>query len=74
MLFVAALPALIVFSGRTAEARPLTRCDPRTDCPGRRPPGAPDRDARPFEGTLGRPCGYRWRYAPSGTRKVRVCF
>ena len=39
-----------------------------------RPPGPPDRDARPFEGTLGRPCAYRSRFTPSGTRRVRVCF
>ncbi|WP_155911987.1 hypothetical protein [Methylobacterium sp. 77] len=40
-------------------------------------PGAsqqPDRRVHPFEGTLGRPCGYRWRPTPSGTRKVRVCY
>lgn len=44
----------------------------------RRPPGPPDRDVRPFDGTLrgalGRPCGIRWRYTPSGPRRVRVCF
>ncbi|GJD97723.1 hypothetical protein OCOJLMKI_4956 [Methylobacterium iners] len=33
-----------------------------------------DRQVQPFEGSLGRPCGYRWRPTPSGTRKVRVCF
>ncbi|MBX9934064.1 MAG: hypothetical protein K2Y56_21520 [Methylobacterium sp.] len=33
-----------------------------------------DRLVRPFEGSLGRPCGYRWRETPSGTRKVRVCY
>lgn len=36
--------------------------------------GRPDRQVQPFEGTLGRPCAYRWRATPSGTRKVRVCF
>ena len=49
-------------------------CDPDVDCPGRRPPGDPDRDARPFEGTLGRPCAYRWRFEPSGKRRYRVCY
>lgn len=55
--------------GRRACPQPL-RC--------RRPPGPPDRDVRPFEGSLqgalGRPCGIRWRYTPSGPRRVRVCF
>ncbi|MET3695611.1 hypothetical protein [Methylobacterium goesingense] len=37
-------------------------------------PGPADRDVRPFEGTLGRPCAYRTRATPEGTRKVRVCF
>lgn len=37
-------------------------------------PGPADRQVHPFEGTLGRPCAYRWRPTPSGTRKVRVCF
>ena len=53
---------------------PAPACDPEIDCPGRRPPGAPDVDARPFEGTLGRPCAYRYRYESTGTRRVRVCF
>ncbi|WP_284211854.1 hypothetical protein [Methylobacterium brachythecii] len=65
---------LIALDVQAADARRPGRCDPQVDCPGRRPPGAPDRDARPFEGTLGRPCGYRWQYSPSGTRRVRVCF
>ena len=55
-------------------AERVVGCDSRIDCPGRRPPGPPDRDARPFEGTLGRPCAYRWRFTPEGTRRVRVCF
>ncbi|KQT07332.1 hypothetical protein ASG40_15270 [Methylobacterium sp. Leaf399] len=38
------------------------------------PPPPVDRQVAPFEGSLGRPCGYRWRATPSGTRKVRVCF
>lgn len=33
-----------------------------------------DRHVHPFEGSLGRPCAYRWRATPSGTRKVRVCY
>lgn len=37
-------------------------------------PGGLDRDVRPFEGSLGRPCAWRWRPTPSGTRKVRVCY
>ncbi|WP_191970301.1 hypothetical protein [Methylobacterium planeticum] len=36
--------------------------------------GGLDRDVRPFEGSLGRPCAWRWRPTPSGTRKVRVCY
>ncbi|WP_455973752.1 hypothetical protein [Methylorubrum populi] len=39
----------------------------------RRPPGPPDRDIRPLIDPLGRPCGYRWRETPSGTRRVRIC-
>lgn len=59
-----------------AEPAADTRFSCRSDreCPGRRPPGAPDRDARPFEGTLGRPCGYRVRFTPQGERRVRVCY
>ena len=38
------------------------------------PPPPVDRQVDPFGGTLGRPCGYRWRATPSGTRKVRVCY
>ncbi|TXN19680.1 hypothetical protein [Methylobacterium sp. WL9] len=71
---VAFMPALIAFDVHAADAARSRFCDWPTACPGRRPPGAPDRDARPFEGTLGRPCAYRWRYTPSGTRQVRVCF
>ncbi len=37
-------------------------------------PGPADREAHPFAGSLGRPCAWRWRDTPSGTRKVRVCF
>ena len=67
--------AVLIAADTAAAAAGRSRiCDLLTECPGRRPPGAPDRDARPFEGTLGRPCAYRWRYTPSGTRRVRVCF
>lgn len=48
-------------------------CDRLDGC---RNPGAsqqPDRQVRPFDGTLGRPCAYRFRATPSGTRKVRIC-
>lgn len=64
----------IVGSHTIAAAERVVGCDPHIDCPGRRPPGPPDRDVRPFEGTLGRPCAYRWRFTPEGTRRVRVCF
>lgn len=37
-------------------------------------PGPADREVHPFAGSLGRPCAWRWRETPSGTRKVRVCF
>ena len=40
----------------------------------RRPPGPPDQDIRPLIDPLGRPCGFRWRETPSGTRRVRVCY
>ena len=49
-------------------------------CPGPPPcrpqagPGPADRQVQPFRGSLGRPCAYRWRETPSGTRKVRVCY
>lgn len=49
-------------------------CDRRGGCERPPLPGPPDRDVHPFEGTLGRPCAYRWRPTPSGTRRVRVCF
>ncbi|GEP07640.1 hypothetical protein [Methylobacterium oxalidis] len=49
-------------------------CDFLGRCPVQASPGAPDRDVQPFEGSLGRPCGWRWRETPSGTRKVRVCY
>ncbi|WP_236960176.1 hypothetical protein [Methylobacterium durans] len=49
-------------------------CDFLGRCPLQASPGAPDRDVQPFEGSLGRPCGWRWRATPSGSRKVRVCY
>ncbi|WP_336491576.1 hypothetical protein [Methylobacterium nigriterrae] len=67
--------------GSGAAAEPLLRlpdftmaCRPGPGCRAQASPGAPDRDVRPFEGSLGRPCGWRWRPTPSGTRKVRVCY
>ncbi|WP_430913699.1 hypothetical protein [Methylobacterium sp. sgz302541] len=48
-------------------------CEFSHDCRPRTIPGPPDRQVAPFQGTLGRPCGWRWRPTPSGTRKVRVC-
>ncbi len=74
-LVTTAAPATAADAGRADTVR-------RSDCAWpvrcRRPPGPPDRDVRPFEGTargaLGRPCGIRWRYTPSGPRRVRVCF
>lgn len=76
LLCLLAVPAL---QPASAGARPLPVvcgpggiCEERADA--RRPPGAPDRDARPFGGSLGRPCAYRWRFTPEGTRRVRVCF
>ncbi|GJE28166.1 hypothetical protein LKMONMHP_3033 [Methylobacterium organophilum] len=47
-------------------------CDLDPGCT-RVPPGPPDRDIHPFEGRLGRPCGWRERATPSGTRHVRIC-
>ena len=43
-------------------------CEPRTT------PGPPDRQVAPFTGTLGRPCGWRFRPTPEGTRRVRACY
>ncbi|MFC6027327.1 MULTISPECIES: hypothetical protein [Methylobacterium] len=43
-------------------------------CPPRVQPGGPDRDARPFTGSLGRPCAWRDRPTPEGPRRVRVCW
>ncbi len=69
----------IVFNGRAeASPRPVDgtftfACAYLGDCPLRTVPGAPDRDVRPFEGVLGRPCTWRERPTPSGPRKVRTC-
>ncbi|MGU3541138.1 hypothetical protein [Methylobacterium sp. A54F] len=49
-------------------------CDRVLGCIPQATPGAPDRDVRPFEGSLGRPCGWRYRPTPSGTRRVRACY
>lgn len=83
LLTILALAALAAAaSSASAADAGRSRIGPRSDCAWpvrcRRPPGPPDRDARPFEGTargaLGRPCGIRWRYTPSGPLRVRVCF
>lgn len=55
-------------------ARFTFACGPFAPCRPQAAPGPADRSVHPFEGTLGRPCGYRWRATPEGTRKVRVCF
>ncbi|MEH3118515.1 MAG: hypothetical protein PGN25_13220 [Methylorubrum populi] len=70
--------ALALMAGGTALAADAGAHRPRAGiCAGdvrcRRPPGPPDRDIRPLIDPLGRPCGYRWRETPSGTRRVRVC-
>ncbi|KAA0109426.1 hypothetical protein CIW48_31405 [Methylobacterium sp. P1-11] len=49
-------------------------CNFLGDCPARTAPGGPDRDIRPFSGNLGRPCAWRDRPTPEGTRRVRVCW
>lgn len=49
-------------------------CNVLGDCPARTVPGAPDRDVRPFAGSLGRPCAWRERPTPEGPRRVRVCW
>lgn len=74
-----ALALVLICSG--AQAAPLfdlgtitIPCEFSHDCRPRTIPGPPDRQVTPFEGTLGRPCGWRWRPTPSGTRKVRVCY
>lgn len=70
---------LIILSSRAeAEPRPVDgtftfACAFLGDCPLRTVPGAPDRDVRPFENALGRPCTWRERPTPSGPRKVRTC-
>jgi hypothetical protein len=60
---------------RHAPVAPFTfPCGTPGTCGVQAGPGPADRDVRPFEGTLGRPCGYRSRATPEGVRKVRVCF
>ncbi|GJE60378.1 hypothetical protein MPOCJGCO_2489 [Methylobacterium trifolii] len=49
-------------------------CNFLGDCPRKTAPGGPDRDVRPFEGSLGRPCARRERPTPEGPRRVRVCY
>ena len=68
----AADPSLV---RRHAPVEPFTfPCETPGGCGVQAGPGPADRDVRPFEGTLGRPCDYRTRATPQGTRKVRVCF
>ena len=60
---------------RRGRAHPVTiACGAAGPCRDQAGPGPADRAVHPFEGSLGRPCGYRWRATPEGTRKVRVCF
>ncbi|WP_375465064.1 hypothetical protein [uncultured Methylobacterium sp.] len=72
------LLAVILGGQAHAEPRPPDRtltfaCNVLGDCPPRTVPGQADRDVRPFDGTLGRPCTWRERPTPSGPRKVRTC-
>lgn len=65
-------PALVL---RHRPVEPFTfPCEPPGRCGVQAGPGPADRFVSPFEGTLGRPCGYRTRITPEGTRKVRMCF
>ncbi|MCJ2084151.1 hypothetical protein [Methylobacterium sp. J-090] len=67
-------------AAQTGHAKAVDRTDFTSACSHSQPcrrqagPGPADRDVHPFEGSLGRPCAYRWRETPSGTRKVRVCY
>lgn len=74
-----AVALVLIWSG--TQASPLfdlgtipIPCELTHDCRPRTTPGPADRQVTPFEDTLGRPCGWRWRPTPSGTRKVRVCY
>lgn len=49
-------------------------CGEPEPCRPQAAPGPADREVYPFAGSMGRPCAWRWRETPSGTRKVRVCF
>lgn len=69
-----ALPAGLAGAADAGPAPFTFACGFRETCPPQAGPGPADRQVRPFEGSLGRPCAYRWRETPSGTRKVRVCF
>ena len=78
------LPALVLFCGPLrgqahADPRPVDGnltfpCAFLGDCPNRKIPGGPDRAVHPFEGSIGRPCGWRVRPTPQGPRKVRTCY
>lgn len=80
LALVCGLPAGGARAAETAPRGTVDRTPFTSACPGRHPcrrqagPGPSDRDVHPFEGSLGRPCAYRWRETPSGPRKVRVCF
>ena len=74
-----ALTGLMLGPEARAESRPYptnttVACVLGPVCIDQAGPGGLDRDVRPFEGSLGRPCAWRWRPTPSGTRKVRVCY
>ncbi|MCJ2035438.1 hypothetical protein [Methylobacterium sp. J-068] len=81
-IFAGLATALIVLGGSAYAAEPdagpgravTLSCDGPAPCRPGAAPGPADRAVRPFKGSLGRPCAYRWRATPQGTRKVRVCF
>ena len=73
-LFLQAGPVSAVEPAPRGAGRFTFACGPGAPCRPQAGPGPADRAVHPFEGTLGRPCGYRWRATPEGTRKVRVCF
>jgi hypothetical protein len=71
--------AMTVGGPAHADPRPLDGnldfpCNFLGACPKRVVPGGPDRDVRPFSGSLGRPCAWRDRPTPEGPRRVRVCW
>lgn len=69
-----------IAAAETRHTRGTEAADVTFACPSPHPcrlqagPGPADRQVDPFEGSLGRPCAYRRRETPSGSRKVRVCF